>query len=153
MTGIRLLMAISLVCSASVFAQTKTNPALSFNTPDTGKSVAASSSEPWKILTQSPAQLSLPTASFPKSPTDRSFDPFLISRSEGANILDGNIDPNIVVRGSAAGADTYCLKIRSYVVARDSKNSDSVHPVGYTTCVPASRFRLRTATVDQSRER
>jgi hypothetical protein len=150
MTGIRLLMAISLVCSASAFAQTKTDAALSFNTPDAGKSVAASNSEPWKILTQSPAPQSLPTASFPTSQMHRSSDPFLISRSD---ILNGNIDPNIVVRDSAAGADAYCLKIRSYVVARDSKNSDSVHPVGYTTCVPASRFRLKTATIDQNPER
>jgi len=49
--------------------------------------------------------------------------------------------------------DSYCLKIRSYVVARDSKNSDSVHPAGYTTCVPANRFRLKTTVEHQSAER
>jgi hypothetical protein len=41
--------------------------------------------------------------------------------------------------------DFTCLSIRSYVVKRDSKNSDSVHPAGYSTCVPAKRFRLKTA--------
>jgi hypothetical protein len=41
-------------------------------------------------------------------------------------------------------ADSYCLKIRSYLVARDSKTSDSTHLVGYSTCLPASRYRLRT---------
>jgi hypothetical protein len=41
-------------------------------------------------------------------------------------------------------ADTTCLKIRSYVVARDSKDSDSTHPVSYSTCQPASRYRLKT---------
>lgn len=44
-----------------------------------------------------------------------------------------------------AFADRYCLKIRSYQMARDSKNSDSTHLVGYSTCLPASRYRLRTA--------
>ena len=46
--------------------------------------------------------------------------------------------------------DSMCLKIRSYVVARDSKDSDSVHPVKYTTCVPASRYQLKTTELHQS---
>ena len=37
-----------------------------------------------------------------------------------------------------------CLKIRSYVVARDSKNSESTHLVHYSTCQPASRYRVKT---------
>jgi len=41
--------------------------------------------------------------------------------------------------------DHYCLKIRSYLMARDSKYSDSTHLVGYSTCLPASKYRLRTA--------
>ena len=41
--------------------------------------------------------------------------------------------------------DTLCYSIRSYVVKRDSKHSDSVHPAGYSTCVPAARYRLKTA--------
>ena len=38
----------------------------------------------------------------------------------------------------------YCYTIRSYVFARDRKDSDSVHLVGYSTCPPANRLRLRT---------
>ncbi len=45
--------------------------------------------------------------------------------------------------------DSMCYKIRSYVVARDSKDSDSVHPVKYTTCQPASRYRLKTTEIHQ----
>jgi len=40
--------------------------------------------------------------------------------------------------------DTTCLYIRSYVFARDSKDSDSTHPVSYSTCQPASRYRVKT---------
>jgi hypothetical protein len=40
--------------------------------------------------------------------------------------------------------DTLCYTVRSYVVARDSKDSDSVHLTRYSTCQPASRYRLRT---------
>lgn len=43
--------------------------------------------------------------------------------------------------------DIFCLKIRSYVVARDSKDSDSVHPVGYSTCQPTSRYGLKTTDI------
>lgn len=43
--------------------------------------------------------------------------------------------------------ETLCYTMRSYVVARDSKDSDSVHPTGYSTCQPASRYRLRTTEI------
>ena len=40
--------------------------------------------------------------------------------------------------------DTTCYVISSYVVARDQKNSDSTHFVGYSTCQPANRYRLKS---------
>jgi hypothetical protein len=39
--------------------------------------------------------------------------------------------------------DTACYAIRSYVVARDNKHSDSTHLVGYSTCQPALRYGLK----------
>ncbi len=41
-------------------------------------------------------------------------------------------------------ADVNCLRIRSYVVARDSRDSDATHPVSYSTCQPAERYGLKT---------
>jgi len=38
-----------------------------------------------------------------------------------------------------------CYAIRSYVVARDSKDSDSTHPAGYSTCQPSNRYRVKRA--------
>jgi hypothetical protein len=46
---------------------------------------------------------------------------------------------------SQLGDENVCYAIRSYVVARDSKDSDSVHPVSSTTCVPAKRYGLKNA--------
>jgi len=46
--------------------------------------------------------------------------------------------------------DTMCYTMRTYVVARDGKHSDSVHPVGYSTCQPAGKYRLRTTQMDFS---
>ena len=41
-------------------------------------------------------------------------------------------------------ADTVCLKMRTYKVARDGPRSDSTHPAGYTTCQPAGRFQTHS---------
>ncbi len=59
----------------------------------------------------------------------------------------GVLSPNDPMSFASPGQrldDTVCYTIRSYVVARDSKDSDSVHPVGYSTCQPSNRYRLRT---------
>jgi hypothetical protein len=40
--------------------------------------------------------------------------------------------------------DTYCFKMRSYLMQRDNRDSDSTRLVGYTTCHPASRIQLKT---------
>lgn len=152
MTGIRLLMAISLVCSISAFAQTqnnRTSPSTNVTAPS---SLTAANSEPWKILAE-PEASSRSTADSPsQSLMDHSKDPFLSGNPSGP-LLNGSIDPNMAVRYSVAGGDSYCLNIHSYVVARDRRNSDSVHLVGSTTCVPASRFRLRTADIHQRSDR
>jgi hypothetical protein len=57
--------------------------------------------------------------------------------------LNGSVDPMMVTSEKRPIDDTVCYKIRSYVVARDRKGSDSVHPVGYSTCQPAAKYRLR----------
>jgi hypothetical protein len=36
-----------------------------------------------------------------------------------------------------------CFTMRTYVVARDSKDSDSVHPVRYSTCTPAGKRQVK----------
>ncbi|HTS34491.1 MAG TPA: hypothetical protein VMH04_02400 [Candidatus Solibacter sp.] len=43
--------------------------------------------------------------------------------------------------------DEICYTLRTYVVARDTKDSDSTHPVKSTTCQMGSRFQLKTAIV------
>ena len=36
-----------------------------------------------------------------------------------------------------------CFKMRTYVMARDSKDSDSTHMVRYTTCTPANNRAVK----------
>ncbi len=62
-----------------------------------------------------------------------------------------NPDPDAGVFVSSLGAplegDTTCYAIRSYVVARDAKDSDSTHPAGYSTCRPSDRYRVKSAEI------
>lgn len=69
----------------------------------------------------------------------------------GDHSLVLGINPDITRKGIVVSpdgplvAEMTCYSIRSYVVARDSKKSDSTHPVSYSTCQPANRYRLKTA--------
>jgi hypothetical protein len=47
--------------------------------------------------------------------------------------------------------DNVCYTMRSYIVARESRNSDSTELVGYSTCQPSSKYELRI-TVDDPKE-
>jgi len=38
-----------------------------------------------------------------------------------------------------------CYTLRTYRVARETPDSDSTRPAGYSTCQPATRFQLKTA--------
>ncbi len=142
---IRLFAAALLVCSTLAFAQTKT---YSLTVPDqtsASKPAMATSSEPWKFI---PNQLA--DASAAQDPLDRlQVDKYKVFRSKTDTrtlLLGPEADAGMVLSGLGGDLDgvTTCLKIRSYVVARDSKDSDSTHPVSYSTCQPSTRYRLRT---------
>lgn len=111
-----LLTAALLICTAPALAQEP-----SVNTPDSNRIVGP----------QVPAQV-VPGTSESSAPRS------------GALSADLRRQPGFVSSDLRPLDDTVCYSIRSYVVARDRKNSDSVHPVGYSTCVPAGKYRLRT---------
>lgn len=45
-----------------------------------------------------------------------------------------------------------CYTLRTYRVARESPDSDSTRPAGYSTCQRATRFQLKTAVDSQEIE-
>lgn len=123
MTSVRFLAAL-LLCTACAFSQEQPSPAARPNrTAERDRSVATTPADRFKV------------------------DQFSIDPSGRAFSRGSQIDPMTVSSYGQPGDDTVCLKIRSYVVARDDKDSDSVHPVGYSTCQPASRYRLRTTQI------
>jgi hypothetical protein len=121
MTSVRLLTAAVLFCTALAFSQEQ---------PSSGIR-RKRTAEPDKSV-----QATIPVD--PQEITQIRIDP-----SGRAFRWGSQIDPMNVRSYGEPGADTVCLKIRSYVVARDDRDSDSVHLVGYSTCQPASRYRLR----------
>jgi hypothetical protein len=63
--------------------------------------------------------------------------------------LDLNSDHGIFIYPDGLGLDGVCFAIRSYVMVRDRKDSDSTHLVHTSTCQPASRYHFRTAELRQ----
>ena len=134
------LVPVLLILSASAFAQQQANSPTRADEPSNSRVT----SEPWKIAVDQPDAKAT-------NPLDRlQIDQFKLDRNAAPFKMESRLDPIVVTPEGLAGDDTLCYTIRSYVVARDSKDSDSVHPVGYSTCQPASRYRLKTAEMHAS---
>ena len=135
MTLARLLATALLSCSLCSVAQV---PLLGLIGPGEvpSSTPAATPSEPWRIIPDqplySPKQNSPDSMRVDQFKADRDFNP-----------LDPIPETNL--SSDTAQSDATCFAIRSYVMARDNKDSDSTHPVRYSTCQPASRYHVRNA--------
>jgi hypothetical protein len=56
-------------------------------------------------------------------------------------------DLQVRLKMETLDSDATCYTIRTYVVARDSKDSDSTHPAGYSTCQPSAQYQLKTTVL------
>jgi hypothetical protein len=136
MTLARLLAAALLLCSRSAVAQDSHSGTINLPTDRLWGTAAATTSEPWRIVPSQPldgpGQDSRDGIRTDQYKADRSFHFF-------------SLQSKTSVSNGQSQADTICYAIRSYRVARDSKDSDSTHPAGHSTCQPASRYHLRNA--------
>ena len=171
MTLARLLAAVVAVCSLPAFAQDQQSQSSVPSTSPCGVRSAkgcvvgdnfiigdvfffewssdakATPSEPWRLIPNSPADF---------RPEQNALDPMRLDQYR-LDQIKGNphvrhfkLDPlseTLAVDSNPLDADNTCLSIRSYVVARDSKDSDSTHPVGYSTCQPSNRYQVRSADI------
>jgi hypothetical protein len=99
---------------------------------------ARTASEPWRMLPDDGAKLVSPKdqpGPFKTYPAEAVHEQPQVTTLAAPN---GN---DFVASPGGTLLDSCCLKIRSYVVAGDSKESDSTHLVHYSTCQPASRYR------------
>jgi hypothetical protein len=138
MTHNRLLWAILLICSAMAPAQKQKDSTSAGIKPDQARrSVEVARALPRAMSTR-PQDVSAQG----KQPNRWQIEQFNVNRDGYPVKFD---DPIALNLDGQFGHDNVCYAIRSYVVARDTKDSDSVHPVGYTTCVPARPDQLKKA--------
>lgn len=106
-------------------------------------SAAAAPSAPWQFVPNQAQNVgpSIPLEhprQFPKQKFKSD-----LSRDAEAQLIASS--PQFVIGPDGVLSDSTCYTIRSYVVARDAKGSDSTHLVHSSTCQPASRYHVRTA--------
>jgi hypothetical protein len=94
----------------------------------------------------SPPQNDAGTMAVPSPPADSPevSNPEIIRPEPERNALNSPADAYRRYLSRDSQAETYCFKIRSYLMQRESPDSDSTHLVGYSTCHPASRVQLKT---------
>lgn len=153
MTLARLLLAALLICSLPAFSQDqKSNasqiPGSAISSAVTSKDSVVGPAEPWKTFPSPPADLRSDSKDQIRVDQFR-YDPNTFDFRTGRSKWEPKTDVMISRLDTHLDGDTTCYAIRSYVVARDSKDSDSTHPAGYSTCQRASRYHLKT-TVGES---
>jgi hypothetical protein len=139
MTLARLLAAALLICSGSALAQGQQFQSSRL----VGK--ASTASEPWRIFPNPPSNL---------GSGQEGLDPTGLSHYDFSQFTEVPDVRNFKLNNGPVTlftpdwlvpeGDATCLAIRSYVVARDSKGSDSTHLVSYSTCQPSARYRVKT---------
>ncbi len=143
MTLARLLAATLLLSSLPALAQDQTQD----QTKDANQRIGnqwkapATSSDPWQLLSSEPAEPGFVVSALDPSRLDQyRYDQL---KADGRS-AKSPFDISVSARKPRQDSDITCLKIRSYVVARDDRNSDSTHMVSYSTCQPAERYGLKT---------
>jgi hypothetical protein len=149
MTLARLLPAALLFCSLPALGQDRqTVLGNSREAPVKNGETTATPSEPWRVIPNRPADLTADSADHIRVDQYR-FNQDKLDLGTGDSKLEAKTRPPVLgLDGELVqelDGDTTCFSIRSYVVARDSKDSDSTHPAGYSTCRRASRYHLKTA--------
>ena len=136
-----LLISAAVLCTSTVFAQNQPakpySPAIAAQTtPDT-----STNPEPWRIIPK-PTQQSGSASSDVRPETGDNNSNILVSdlqdRVLTARALSRLAEVEQLMNGNT------CYSIRSYLMARDSKDSDSTHLVSTSTCQPAQRYTVKT---------
>jgi hypothetical protein len=148
MTLARLLAAALVVCSLPALAQDQRpftqeevfrGDRFFFVRPDP----AATPSEPWRVFSDRTADL----GSGLNALDPLRLDQYKLDQIKGdAHVRRFKFYPRPETLVVDSNGPT-CYAIRSYVVARDSKDSDSTHPAGYSTCQPSNRYGVKSADI------
>jgi hypothetical protein len=80
----------------------------------------------------------------PEHERDGDGDVLVDRKAQSLTKLDEKGRPYI--DASSNGGLTGCYKMRSYIVRRESHDSDVTRIAGYTTCTPANKIQVKNAT-------
>ena len=141
MTSARLLAACLLLSSGFVCAQEPRATTGSFVEPAESEK-AAVGAEPWSISANIEARANVPQDPLARLETSQPPKYRNDQRQDTKTFLFPSPENGFVISPGALAGNS-CFAIRSYVMARDSKHSDSTHLAGYTTCVPSRKYQLR----------
>jgi hypothetical protein len=149
----RLLAVVSLLCSFSVLAQDepKVSPNGAVPAPNAVAPVTtAVAAEPSRIAAVNASALNASKSPFTQ--LQSGMQDQRLNRDDVDNFLTDPPSNKAKTAGinEESANDSECLYIRSYVVARDGKDSDSTHMVSYSTCQPARRYGLKTTELKQN---
>lgn len=144
MAPTRLLAAALVLCGFPVLAQDKQpTPEIVVERPLTQidrqipdlSAAHTSPSEAWLVVRNQPAELTSGKDMLPAN------------HLEQPRLSQSQSDPRLQLKVETLDADATCYTLRTYVVARDSKDSDSTHPAGYSTCQPSAQYQLKTTVL------
>jgi hypothetical protein len=160
----RLAAALVFVCSSFAFSQTtQEHPRVLPSNSDQPTQFLSSlgtvtppPSEPWRIIPEQPqanfaiAPLTTPSTDLANANAMEEQANILLATAEADHkrtfkftTPDGKL--MVVTLPPEQSEGPTCYSIRSYQVARDSKDSDATHAVGESTCLPSSRYGVHTA--------
>ena len=146
------LLAIALLASTAIaFAQVQSGllPDRAVNGKDVSTPAGQTQREPWQIIPDLTSEPLLPLS--PQSHAG-SMPGHRLTHEEGFRFFMNtptSQSPLITLLPDGEyTTDSICYAIRSYVVARDDKDSDSTHPVDSSTCQPASHYRVKKAQAE-----
>ena len=94
------------------------------------------------LLLTAPAASFAQTSHSPKFDSTFSGDDASILRLDGSGVLQSS-DVRSLPKFDTGDTHVTCLTMRTYVVARENRNSDVTHRVGYYECIPAWKFDMR----------
>ena len=146
MTSDHLFIAALLCCALPAVAQDSKTFSQNLETDSSITTEPAKASEPWRIIPN--AELKAPQ-DFAGRHTFK-FSQKAMPRPDLTLFIPPMVANNVAMPSNPA--DETCYAIRSYVVARDSKDSDATHPAGYSTCRPSSRYHMKTVEAKPVRD-
>ncbi|HLV87565.1 MAG TPA: hypothetical protein VKV39_11345 [Candidatus Sulfotelmatobacter sp.] len=150
MSLMRALAASIFFCSAFALAQVQAAPVAS---PSDSSAIASTEITPlgtWNFAQKPGAEFSLTRDSNDPSASTISADRIarllpLMKFDPNSQNLTFHLFPNGHVEGRVE--DNVCYFIRSYQVARDRRDSDAVHPVRVSTCLPGNQVHLKSTEI------